>query len=43
MHQGLDGYNTTVEGVIEEGKVEKLIVTPASRAKDVVNTLKETK
>jgi len=26
-----------VEGVIKAGKLEKLIVTPESRAKDVVN------
>ncbi len=36
-------YNTTVEGIIKAGKLEKLIVTPESRAKDVVNMLKETK
>ena len=29
--------NTTVEGIVKAGKLEKLIVTPASRAKDVVN------
>ena len=29
-------YNTTVEGVIKAGKLEKLKVTPESRAKDVV-------
>jgi hypothetical protein len=29
-------YNTTVEGVLKAGKLEKLTVTPASRAKDVV-------
>ena len=32
-------YNTTVEGVIKAGKLEKLIVTPESRAKDVVNMI----
>ena len=32
-------YNTTVEGVIKAGKLEKLKVTPESRAKDVVNML----
>ena len=31
--------NTTVEGVVKAGKLEKLIVTPATRAKDVVNML----
>jgi hypothetical protein len=31
--------NTTVEGVVKAGKLEKLIVTPASRTKDVVNLL----
>ena len=31
--------NTTVEGVVKAGKLEKLIVTPASRTKDVVNML----
>ena len=36
-------YNTTVEGVIKAGKLEKLKVTPESRAKDVINMLKETK
>jgi hypothetical protein len=30
-------YSTTVEGVIKAGKLEKLKVTPESRAKDVVN------
>jgi len=30
-------YNTTVEGVVKAGKLEKLNVTPASRTKDVVN------
>ena len=30
-------YNTTVEGVFKAGKLEQLKVTPASRAKDVVN------
>ena len=34
-------YNTTVEGVIKAGKLEKLIVTPESRAKDVVNMLRK--
>lgn len=29
-------YNTTVEAIIKDGKVEKLKVTPAARAKDVV-------
>jgi len=29
-------YNTTVEGVFKAGKLEKLTVTPESRAKDVV-------
>ena len=32
-------YNTTVEGVLKAGKLEKLKVTPESRAKDVVNML----
>jgi len=32
-------YNTTVEGVIKAGKLEKFTVTPQSRAKDVVNML----
>ncbi|MEI6603966.1 MAG: DUF5703 domain-containing protein [Verrucomicrobiota bacterium] len=32
-------YNTTVEGVFKAGKLEKLIVTPASRTKDVVNMM----
>jgi hypothetical protein len=32
-------YNTTVEGVFKAGKLEKLTVTPESRAKDVVNML----
>ena len=36
-------YNTTVEGMIKAGKLEKLKVTPESRAKDVINMLKETK
>jgi alpha-L-fucosidase 2 len=31
-------YNTTVEGVFKAGKLEKLSVTPESRAKDVVKT-----
>jgi hypothetical protein len=31
--------NTTVEGVVKAGKLEKLIVTPATRTKDVVNLL----
>jgi len=31
--------NTTVEGVFKAGKLEKLTITPASRAKDVVNLL----
>ena len=31
--------NTTVEGVVKAGKLEKLIVTPATRTKDVVNML----
>ena len=35
-------YNTTVEGVIKEGKLEQLKVTPESRAKDVV-MMNETK
>ncbi|MCX6873053.1 MAG: hypothetical protein NTW21_04490 [Verrucomicrobia bacterium] len=30
-------YTNTVEGVIKAGKLEKLIVTPESRAKDAVN------
>ena len=29
-------YNTTIEATIKNGKVEKLQVTPQSRAKDVV-------
>jgi hypothetical protein len=29
-------YNTTVEGIVKQGKVEKLEILPASRAKDVV-------
>jgi hypothetical protein len=29
-------YNTTVEAIIKNGKVEKLKVTPAARAKDVI-------
>jgi len=29
-------YNTTVEAIIKDGKVEKLTVTPAVRAKDVI-------
>ena len=32
-------YNTTVAGILKAGKLDKLIVTPASRAKDVVNLL----
>jgi hypothetical protein len=32
-------YNTTVEGVFRAGKLERLTVTPESRAKDVVNML----
>ena len=28
--------NTTVEGVYQDGKMQKLVVTPQSRAKDVV-------
>ena len=32
-------YNTTVEGVVKAGKLENLIVTPASRTNDVVNML----
>ena len=31
--------DTTVEGIVKAGKLEKLIVTPASRNKDVVNML----
>ena len=31
--------NTTVEGIVKAGKLEKLIVTPATRTKDVVNLL----
>jgi len=31
--------NATVEGVVKAGKLEKLIVTPATRTKDVVNML----
>ena len=31
--------NTTVEGVVKAGKLENLIVTPASRTNDVVNML----
>ena len=31
--------NTTVEGIVKAGKLEKLIVTPATRTKDVVNML----
>jgi len=31
--------NTTVEGVVKAGKLEKLIVTPTTRTKDVVNML----
>ena len=31
--------NTTVEGVLKAGKLEKLTVTPEARAKDVVNML----
>jgi hypothetical protein len=34
-------YKTTVEGVIKAGKLEKLIVTPESRAKDVTNMLEK--
>ena len=34
-------YNTTVEGVIKAGKLEKLTVSPESRAKDVVNLLRK--
>ena len=30
-------YNTTVEGVFRAGKLQRLTVTPQSRAKDVVN------
>ena len=33
--------NTTVEGEVKEGKLVDLIVTPASRRKDVVNIWKE--
>ena len=36
-------YNTIVEGVIKAGKLDKLKVTPESRAKDVINMFKETK
>jgi alpha-L-fucosidase 2 len=32
-------YNTAVEGIFKAGKLEKLKVTPESRAKDVVNML----
>ena len=32
--------NTTVECVYRGGKVEKLVVMPEGRAKDVVNSLK---
>jgi hypothetical protein len=31
--------NTTLEGIVKAGKVEKLIVTPESRTKDVINML----
>jgi hypothetical protein len=33
-------YNTTVEGVVKNGKIEMLKVLPESRMKDVVNMLK---
>ncbi|PWK27645.1 hypothetical protein LV89_01536 [Arcicella aurantiaca] len=33
-------YQTTVEGILKNGKVESLIVTPSSRQKDVVLMLK---
>jgi alpha-L-fucosidase 2 len=33
--------NTTVEGVVKAGKLEKLTVTPESRAKDVINMLEK--
>jgi hypothetical protein len=29
-------YNTTVEGVIKQGKLEQFKVTPPERAKDVI-------
>ena len=32
-------YETTVEGVFKAGTLERLTVTPESRAKDVVNML----
>jgi hypothetical protein len=34
-------YNTTVEGIYKAGKLEKLTVTPESRAADVVNMLEK--
>jgi hypothetical protein len=34
-------YNTTVEGIYRNGKLESLIVTPPARAKDVVNMLEK--
>ena len=30
-------YNTTVEGVFQAGKLERLVVTPESRRNDVEN------
>jgi hypothetical protein len=30
-------YNTTVEGIVKDGKVELIKVTPESKAKDVIN------
>ena len=33
-------YNTTVEAVLKNGKLESLIVTPEFRRGDVVNLLK---
>jgi hypothetical protein len=32
-------YNTTVEGILKNGKLEVLIVTPKGREKDVINML----
>jgi hypothetical protein len=29
-------YNTTIEGVVKNGRLEKLLVTPASRRQDVI-------
>jgi hypothetical protein len=33
-------YNTTVEGIVKDGKIESLVVLPVARMADVVNMLK---